>query len=169
MALQEFVNDFSAWVGLLLTIPVGLTYWELRWGKSRRHHGWLDQVRNSTGNRPAILLVDLLPGKDVKVAVERYRANNAVLKDIPDERFFVVCRQEHLKPDDTIGLVKEIQDVASEILKSGADIIHYFYAGPVFASAMVGAEFSNASCQVLLYQNDQGNYINFGPLRHPRF
>lgn len=49
------------------------------------------------------------------------------------------------------------------------DSLAGFHGGPVFAAAVVGAEFANASCRVLLYQNEQGQYVNFGPLRHPRF
>lgn len=44
-------------------------------------------------------------------------------------------------------------------------------AGPGCASAMVGAELANISCKVMLFQNDMSSntYVNFGPLRHPRF
>lgn len=156
-------------LGFASLIPIVWTWLDVVYGRQSRHSKWINEVRNQVGARPTVLIVDLLPGKDVRATVERYIQTNAELKGIPAERIFTVRRESWLKPDNSEALVKEIQDNAGEILRTGTDVLHLFYAGPVFAASVVGAEFANAGCRVLLYQNEQGNYLNFGPLRHPRF
>lgn len=172
-SLIAFTNDVldpvGIWLGIVFAVPIFWTWYDVSLGRSRRYRTWLREASREPGARPAILIVDLLPKKDVRASVEHYRAGSEALKAIPDERIFVVAREAWLEPDDAPALVGDVQAVAAEILRSGADVVHYFHAGPVFAAAVVGAEFANAGCRVLLYQNEQGKYVEFGPLRHPRF
>ncbi len=166
---DTILNPISVWLSLIVSVPIFWTWWDLVIGRRYRHRRWRREVSCHAGVRPAILIVDLLPKKDVRAAVEHFRAGSEELKGIPEEHVFVVSRSNWLEPDDAPGLVQDIQAAAAEILRCGADVLHYFHAGPVFAAAVVGAEFANAGCRVLLYQNEQGHYVNFGPLRHPRF
>jgi hypothetical protein len=163
------LDPIGVWIGLIVTIPIFWTWWDVVIGRRFRHRRWRREISNNAGARPALLILDLLPKKDVRAAVDRFRAGVDELKAIPDDRIFTLSRSEWLEPDDAPQLVRDIQATASDILGSGADVVHYFHAGPVFAAAVVGAEFANAGCRLLLYQNEQGQYINFGPLRHPRF
>ena len=168
-ATDSVLNPISIWLSVIVSVPIFWTWWDLVIGRRYRHRRWQDEVSRQAGSRPAILIVDLLPKKNIRAAVEHFRAGYDDLRAIPEEHIFVVSRDAWLEPSDAPGLVLDIQAAAAEILRCGADVLHYFHAGPVFASAVVGAEFANAGCRVLLYQNEQGHYVNFGPLRHPRF
>ena len=168
-SITGLLDPVSIWLGVIATVPIFWTWWDVVIGRRFRHRRWRREVSRDAGSRPAILIVDLLPKKDVRAAVDHFRAGSDELQAIPDERIFTVRRNTWLEPDDAPKLVRDVQAVAAEILGSGADVVHYFHAGPVFAAAVVGAEFANAGCRVLLYQNEQGRYVNFGPLRHPRF
>jgi hypothetical protein len=116
--------------------------------------------------RPAILVVDLLPGKDVRAQVEHFMADNEALRQIPSDRRFYLDRQKPLTPDAMSDFVSELRQKAADIARAGCDTVHLFYAGPLAGAAIVGAEFANGAC-CLFYQHQQGRYENFGPLRHP--
>jgi hypothetical protein len=171
--LKEFtitiLDPVGVWIGIATAVPIFWLWIDHLVGRRRQHRKWLAQLRQSVGVQPAVLIVDLLPGKDVTAAVERHLAEHESLRSIDRKRIFKVVREKTLRPEDSAELVRDIQNIAGEILRSGADVLHYFHAGPVFAAALVGAEFANAGCKMLLYQNEQGRYTNFGPLRHPRF
>jgi hypothetical protein len=167
--VEVYLNPIGVVIGIVVAVPIFWTWWDLTMGRRFRHRRWRRAASREPGLRPAILIVDLLPNKDVRTAVEHFRAGSDALRAIPEQQVFVVGRNAWLEPDDAPGLVRDIQAAAAEILRCGADVLHYFHAGPVFAAAVVGAEFANAGCRVLLYQNEQGTYVNFGPLRHPRF
>lgn len=167
--ITQYIGSISSWITVITFVPILWIWYDMTFGRRRRHTQWLAAVRRQPGTRPAILIADLLAGKDVRAAVDRFRAKDPTLDAIPDERIFTIQRDAWLTPDDAPALIREIRKTASEILRSGADVLHYFHAGPVFAAAVVGAEFANASCRVILYQNEQGQYVNFGPLRHPGF
>ncbi len=73
-------------------------------------------------------------------------------------------RDQALTAQDMPDLHRELRLVAAQLLKTGADCIHYFHAGPAVVAALVGAEFANGA-RVLLYHHEGGKYANFGPLR----
>jgi len=165
---NNILEPASIWIGIITTIPIFWTWYDVVWGQQRQKREWLKQVIQQPGTLPAILIVDLLQDKEVRVAVEHFRSRDPKLRAIPNERIFVVKHNARLNPGDSSELVQKIRDAAADILDSGADVVHYFHAGPIFSAALVGAEFANASCRLMLYQNAQdGNYVNFGPLRHP--
>lgn len=167
-ALRAFI---AAWLdpigvvlGLLALVPIVWTWWDIVFGRRRRERRWFDDIRRRPGERPAILIVDLLPGRDVRAAVENFRRRDAALAAIPDERIVVIERDTPLTPATLPDLHRELRAAAARLLKAGADCIHYFHAGPAIAAALVGAEFANGA-RVLLYQHEGGSYRNFGPLR----
>lgn len=167
----NILDPIGIWIGILLAIPIIWTWLDLVWGKRRRHKKWHQEASRHAGAIPSVLIIDLLPGRDISAAVDHFRAKDEILKAIPRERIIKVCRERELTPADMPALSREIQDAVGTILSHGTDELNVFLAGPGCVSAMVGAELSNISCRVLLYQNDKGSgtYINFGPLRHPRF
>ncbi len=164
--IRDVLDPIGVVVGLIVTIPIFWTWWEITLGRKRRRKIWFDQVRRSTGSRPAILVIDLLPGKNIRTSVELFRKNHEFLKLVPDDRIFVVSRAKQLAPDDMPGLACDLRDVAANIIEAAVDTVHLFYAGPVVPPAMIGAELAN-TCRVMLYQHSQTDgYVNWGPLRH---
>lgn len=161
----DYVDPIGVWLGVLLAVPIVATWYQVTIGKKRRHRRWAIEIRKRRGNRPAILVVDLLEGKSVLSSVERFRVNYETLKDIPPERIFIVTRDRRIGADDMGALSQEMREKAGEILQNGTDVLHVFFGGPCIAAALIGAEFANA-CRVILYHQQQGDYINWGPLRH---
>ncbi len=96
--------------------------------------------------------------------MENFRCQQPALADVPDERIVTVRRDAHLTPRDMPDLHRELRGAAAQLLKAGADCIHFFHAGPAAVAAVVGAEFANGA-SVLFYQYGNGSYINFGPIR----
>lgn len=160
-----YADPIGTWLGILLAIPILGTWYQVTIGKKRRHRIWVNQIRKATGERPAILIVDLLEGKSLLSSVERFRQGNDQLKMIPNERLFVIERNSRIGADDMAGLSQELRAKAGEILKNGTDVLHVFFGGPCIAAALIGSEFANA-CRVILYHQQQGDYLNWGPLRH---
>jgi len=159
-----WLDPIGVVLGLVVALPVFWTWYEVVFGERRRRRRWFHQVRSDPGERPAILILDLLAEKDIRTQVEHFRNRDGQLKDIPDERIFVITRNKPLRPEELPALQEEIRRTAGRILASGADRIHFFHAGPAFAAALVGAEFANAA-PMLLYHYQGGTYRNFGPLR----
>lgn len=162
--IAAWLDPLGIVLGLVALVPIFWTWWDVVFGRRRRERHWFADIRRRPGERPAILIVDLLPGKDVHAAVENFRRALPALADIPDDRIVVIERQQTLMPDDLPDLHRELRAAAAQLLKAGADCIHYFHAGPAIAAALVGAEFANGA-RVLLYQHESGSYRNFGPLR----
>jgi hypothetical protein len=162
---QQYIDPFGIVIGILVAIPIFWTWWEVTLGRKRLRSRWITQVRESPGTRPAILVVDLLTGKNIMASVERYRSSVEGLKVVPPDRIFTVAREKRLTPADMPSLVADIRSIAGKIISSGSDTVHLFYGGPVIPVALLGAEFAN-TCQVMLYQHTPAGYENWGPLRH---
>lgn len=162
--IADWLDPIGIVLGLLALVPIFWTWWDVVFGQRRRERRWFADISRQPGQRPAILIVDLLPGKDVHAAVENFRRRDDVLAVIPDERMVSIVREQPLMPSDLPELHRELRAAAAQLLKAGADCIHYFHAGPAMAAALVGAEFANGA-RVLLYQHEGGSYHNFGPLR----
>ena len=162
--IAAWLDPVGIVLGLVALVPIFWTWWDIVFGRRRRERRWFTEIARAPGERPAILIVDLLPGKDVRVAVENFRRQDPVLAAIPDGRIVAIEHDTALTPTAVPDLHRELRAAAAQLLKAGADCIHYFHAGPAFAAALVGAEFANGA-RVLLYQHEAGSYRNFGPLR----
>ena len=169
-AVRAFIADWldpvATVLGLLSLVPIVWTWWDVTFGQRRRERAWLQHIRRAPGERPAILIVDLLPGKNVRASVENFCCAQPGLAAIPDQLLVQVERDRPFTPDDMPDLCRELRAAAARLLAAGTDCIHYFHAGPAIAAALVGAEFANGA-RVLLYQHDAGTYRCFGPLRLP--
>lgn len=165
----DFINyvlsPVSAVFGILTTVPIFWTWYSIVWGKKKKHRRWHKEASSVIGALSSVLVVDMLPGKDVMVQVKHFMNNDEELKKIPEDRIFRLFRGEWLNLKDMPDFHKQLVDIIGEIGKSGTDVLHVFLASPVSAAAMIGAEFGNAGCQVLIYQNHNGHYENFGPLK----
>lgn len=162
--ITAWLDPLATVLGLLALVPIVWTWWDLVFGRRRRERRWFAEISRRPGERPAILIVDLLPGKDVHAAVENFRRRDPVLAAVPDDRIVSLVREQPLTPADLPDLHRELRAAAAHLLKAGADCIHYFHAGPAVAAALVGAEFANGA-RVLLYHHEGGGYRCFGPLR----
>lgn len=160
----SLIDRIGVVVGIIVAIPIFWTWYEV-FGSRKRRAEVLRRIRQEPGSRPSVLIVDLLPNRDVRPQVENFCRQQDGLKEIPVERYFIVSRADFIKPDQVPALQNDLRAVAARIMSTGTDVLHCFIAGPVSSGAWVGSEFSNAGFRVLLYQNESGNYVNFGPLR----
>lgn len=167
--MREFISTWldpiSIVIGILLSIPIIWTWVSISFGERRQQRIWHKQARQQKGMRPAILVVDLLTDRDVRVQVDHYRAKDDILNAIPEDRIFTISRNKQFTPDDVVDFQRDMRGASKTIMQAGVDVLHLFYAGPTVAAAMVGSEFANAGCRIILFQHTQGDYINFGPLR----
>lgn len=132
------------------------------------HERWFRGMRNITGRAPALLIVDLLPGKNIGVGVESFAKDNITLSSIDKDRYFYLRwnEGESITPDSMTLLATKLRQLHDQIIEAKVDVLYFFYGGPAIVSTMVGAEFANSSFQVILYHHMQGEYINLGPMRH---
>lgn len=163
--ISDWLDPLGVVIGLALAVPIFWTWYEVVLGSRRRHRRWLREARRHPGTRPALLVVDLLPGRDVHAQVARHVRGDPALAAIPADRQFHVRRDTRLTVDDLPGLAHELRRVARDIGLAGCDTVHCFYAGPSMAAALIGAEFANGM-RCLFYQNQEGRYENWGPVRH---
>lgn len=166
--ITEVLDPLGIVLGLLALVPLFWTWWEVVIGRRRRERRWFAEIRRQPGERPALLIVDLLPGKEIRASVENFRLGQPALVDIAEDRIGIVRRDAALRPEDMPRLQEDLRIAAAQLLKAGADCIHCFYAGPAVAAALVGAEFANGA-RVLLYHHEGSGYTNFGPLRSRSF
>lgn len=164
--ITNVLDPIGIVLGILVSIPIVWTWWEVSFGARRRRRIAIEQMKQRPGARPGILIVDLMPGKDVTSTIERYIQTQPVLQGIPSDRRFSITRAKALTPEKMPAVVDDVRACASEIVAAGVDVIHLFYAGPVIPPAIIGAELANLG-RVILYQHQQGDYVNWGPLRHP--
>lgn len=163
--VMTWLDPIGVVIGLTVTLPVFWTWYEIVLGERRRRRRWFHELREEPGERPAILIVDLLPGRDIQASVEKFRAADPRLASVPADRIFRLQRHKPLKPGDLPALHDQLRQTAARLLATGADRLHYFHAGPAICAALVGAEFSNA-LPVFLYQHrPEGGYHNYGPLK----
>ncbi|MEQ1526006.1 MAG: hypothetical protein ABL911_04585 [Gallionella sp.] len=169
--IDNYFSPISAVFGCITFIPIVVLWWDHSFGRKKKHNKWMNQAVKNTGRLPVVLIIDLLAARDINTAVKHFMAGDEKLKNIPDDCFIKIERNKDILPKDMPELAEEIQNAAGEVLQHGADELYVFFAGPGCVAAMVGAELSNMSCKVFLYQNDRATntYVNFGPLRHPRF
>ena len=166
-----------SWLGILTGLLVGvalvmaLLLFIFRKGLQNElsHERWFQRMRNVTGRAPAILIVDLLPGRNIAVGAESFAKDNKLLSYIPDDRYFYLRwkEDEAITPESMTLLALRLRQLHDQLIEAKVDVLYFFYGGPAIVSAMVGAEFSNSSFTVILYHHAQGSYINLGPLKHP--
>lgn len=166
--ITKVLDPLGIVLGLVALVPLFWTWWEVVIGRRRRERRWFAEIRRQPGERPGLLIVDLLPGKEIRASVENYRLAQPALADIAEDRIRVVWRDAALRPEDMSALQEELRIGAAQLLKAGVDCIHCFYAGPAVAAALVGAEFANGA-RLLLYHHEGSAYTNFGPLRSRTF
>lgn len=165
LALSNWITEYLDGIGIILgiisAIPIFWTWYSITIGQKRKERQWTkNAIENIHGKIQCVLIIDLLPNKDIKTPVCRYLKQNEYLKDIPDELILQINHETLTTPENLTELAKELQQVHRDLQKLGADSIHLFFAGPAVAATLVGAEFGN-SIPVYLYHHDT-SYKNFG-------
>ncbi|MCX7628204.1 MAG: SAVED domain-containing protein [Methylophilaceae bacterium] len=159
----EVLGRTSIIVGLILAIPVFWTWWQVVFGERRQRRRWIKEISRQPGHRPGVLIIDLLPGRNIEANVKRHLAKDEVLGNIPEDRIAHVKRMDMFKPSDVAEYARELRNVLRRLQDAGVDVIHLFHAGPDVSALIAGAELSNGA-RVLLYHYEQGEYHTFGPL-----
>lgn len=171
-AIRHFILDvldpISIVVGLIAAVPIFWTWWQVIFGEQRRRRRWLAEISLQPGERPGILIIDLLPGKDIEASVRHCVAGDDALKTVPNGRVAAIKRDVAFKPEDIPTYAENLRQAGRRLLDAGCDVIHLFYAGPAVGAAIVGAELSNGP-RILLYHYEQGHYVRFGPLEPLRY
>ncbi|MFN6961653.1 MAG: hypothetical protein ACK4N6_05355 [Rhodocyclaceae bacterium] len=171
-AVLDFIRDvldpIGIVVGLVIAVPIFWTWWQVVFGSQRRRRRWLAEIGQQPGTRPGILIVDILPGKDIEASVRHHIATDDGLKAVPNDRVVIIRRDDPLKPEDIVGYAEQLRRAGRQLLDAGCDVVHLFYAGPTLGAAIAGAELSNGP-RVLLYHHEQGRYVRFGPLEPLRY
>jgi hypothetical protein len=160
----EVLEPISIVVGIALAVPVMWTWFDVVFGERRRRRERRRQIIEKRGDRPAILIVDLLTGVDVRHQVEAFLQQDAELAAIPRDRVVEISRNRRVEAHHMPGLAEEIRAARAQLADAGSDRIHFFFAGPAAVAAVVGAQFANG-CTVILHQHDHGRYVDMGPLR----
>lgn len=161
--INEVLNPIGILIGIVLAVPVFWTWWQVVFGERRQRRKWLAEISRNPGGRPGVLIVDLLPGKDIGASVRRYLANDPTLAGTEKDRIFTISRDAAIKPGQMADLARDIRAAARQLMDAGVDVVHLFHAGPDIAACMLGAELSNGP-RVMLYHHEQGAYHCFGPL-----
>ena len=162
---MKYLDPLGIWIGLLLAIPVFST-WFIVLGQKRQNKKIWQQARKVTGNLPAVLIVDILPGKDISTNVRQHLNSEDTFKNIPEERIITLTWGQSLKPNDMPDFTLQLRKAISQIYNTGADRIYLFFGGPNSAATVIGSELAN-NIPTILYQYNivQGKYENFGPLK----
>jgi hypothetical protein len=161
----DYLNSTAIVFGIIAAIPIFWTWYEVIFGRKRRERNIRIKIMNSQGDRPSILVVDFKPDADIFNQVLQARQQEDLLKNVPIDRIFHFRNDTWLKPDDMFSLVGKLREHLGNIAKAGTDVLYLIYAGPVMPAAIIGAELAN-SCRVVLFQHQQGKYINWGMLKH---
>jgi len=170
--IHSYVQAIDPYFGVVALIPILLTFWEVWFGRRRRHKKWFAEVRQASGPRPAILIVDILPGREIVAQVENHRRGTEGLQKIPDDRVFRIdaaslgVTSPELSSEVMIAFANKVHETAADIYRAGTGVIHYFHSGPLPTVAVVAAALANGP-RVLMYHWRQGHYESWGPIRHP--
>ncbi len=159
----RWIDPVGIWLGVVSAVPI-FGSWYLLIRESRRRAKIFRQIREAPGNRPAILVLDLLPQQDITASVENFRARHGTLKAIPAERIVTLRRHRSLSAEAMDALHRELRDAIGRLSRLGVDRVHLFLSGPLPVAAVAGAHLAN-SFQVTLYHWQGGTYENWGPLK----
>lgn len=163
--ITDTLNPIAIIFGIISAIPIFWTWYEVIFGRQRRQRQFLKDIKCSQGDRPSILVVDLKPDSNIFNQVLQARQQEELLKNVPEDRIFHIRNDTWLKPDDMLTIVDTLRVQLGKIAMAGTDVLYLIYAGPVMPASIIGAELAN-SCRVILFQHQQGKYINWGMLKH---
>ncbi len=162
--LAETLDPINSLIGLATTLIAGFTA-VMVWREGQRARYWWREIRSQPGHRPAILILDLLPERNVRAQVENFRQRQEALRNVPDDRVITIQRNTKLVPEHMPELQKEIRRKVGQLSDAGVDRVHVFLAAPQPAAATIGATLANVPTTLYHFDAELGTYVNYGPLR----
>lgn len=163
--IMDCLDPIGVVVGIVVSIPIFWTWWSLRYGKKRKHREWLSKIRSGK-TVDAILIVDLLPDDDMSPKVLKYLKKRGL--ELEDEKIFKMTVEVKTTPEELPQRVEQLRNTLAEISRLAPGNLHVFYGGPAAFSMLMGAEMANKG-NVIVYQHTEGEYVNWGPIRHAHF
>ncbi len=164
LRLASTLDPINSLIGLGTTLVAGYTAYIVKRDQHRRK-AWLKEISRRPGNRPAILVLDLLPRQNARAQIENFRRQDDALKDIPEERIVTISGDRKITPDDMPDLQNELRKALARLMEAGTDRIHLFLAAPQPATAAAGAALANTNTVIYHFDREAGTYVNFGLLR----
>ncbi len=158
-----WIDPIGIWLGVVATVPI-VWSWVLLLRAWRQRKAVFAQIRREPGERPGVLIVDLLPQQDIRANVEKFRRQQAHLAAIPPERIVTLRRDRPITADEMVDFHRELRKAIGRLSGLGVDRVHLFLGVPVPVAAVVGAHLAN-TFQVVLYHWQGGIYENWGPLK----
>lgn len=163
--IMTWLDPISIVVGLIATVPIFWTWWEVAFGRRRRHAKWYKDARSGKAV-DAVLIVDLLAKEDMRPEIVRFLAGKGI--GIANERIFELNEHCELKAEHLPELVTKLREKIGEISRLAPGHLHLFYGGPAAFAMVVGAELANKG-NIHIYQRTNGQYYDWGPIRHAHF
>ena len=157
--ISTYLDPIGIVVGLGLAIPVFWS-WAILLGNRRRQREALENIINTTGDRPSALVISIGPG-DVTNQVQAYLNDQDMQMKVESLQIPVLTK------DKILDFVQELRKKRAELMKKGVGKVHLFYFGPVAGALLVGDVFSNGAVSIYYYHRDKGYYECWGPLTHP--
>lgn len=153
----QMLEHYAGVIHILATIPIFWTWYEIVIVRRRREKDWLRRTKANPGGRPAALAVSLTHGPDISASVEHFLLSTPALKPIlEDKRFFTFdLGHKALTGKEWDELAEKLNRKSSEIISSGADVLHVFCTAPMPAAMLVGAIFANRG-DVRVYHRTSG-------------
>ncbi|RMI03458.1 MAG: SAVED domain-containing protein [Calditrichaeota bacterium] len=163
--IMTWLDPISVVVGLIVSIPIFWTWWEVTLGRKRRHKAWYENARKGK-SVDAVLIVDLLAGADMKPEVLRHLKQQGV--EVEDSHVFEMNEHGEVTPENLPDLVARLRALLADVSRLAPGELHVFFGGPSGFAMLVGAELANKG-NVHIYQRTHGKYQDWGPIRHAYF
>lgn len=173
-AIHNFLSGVEVYISLLTFASAAGTFLIVTLGQKRKERQILNRLIQDPGEKPAVFIVDLVQGRNMKHDILNYLSNNENLRDINEDRIVILNEQDlscgnNVTPSDINEFIEVLRKKENELNDIGYDVIHYFHGGPAMLAALVGARWGNWG-RVNLYQHSPGaaggSYQAWGPLRH---
>jgi len=126
-----------SWLGILMGLLAGVALvmafllFIFRKGLQNElsHERWFQRMRNVTGRAPAILIVDLLPGRNIAVGAESFAKDNKLLSYIPDDRYFYLRwkEDEAITPESMTLLALRLRQLHDQLIEAKVDVLYLLW------------------------------------------
>lgn len=161
-----FMDRIGIVVGLIVSVPVFWSFFILLSIK-RKREVILGRIRQTVGNRPAVLIVDVIKpdGESIRAQVEHWIRDREEFTDIDPSKIHVAEFRGEMLSDDMDSFIADIRKKIGSIMALGTDRVHLFIRSPMPVALCVGEILSNSGCPIVLYHNQPNvGYQNWGLL-----
>lgn len=145
-------------LGLLIAIPVLWTCWSLVFGRQRSaQRQYRALLQDPSGLRHGVLIVNLLPDKDVAGALQTHRTSEPTLLQIPDSSVLSLHRAQVPRSDQDHDYAIEVRRLIAELIAKCVGTIHLYFAGPRMSPALHDAILATG-VRVFVYHYRRGSH-----------